>query len=119
MKLKIILISLLLVSVFTNQALAVRSWGSINDTYQYDHLEITHNEDRNICRISGELINKSNELKDAVHLKIYAFNIHDTLLWDEIVFFSTLPKNQKMPFSETIYHCTNGDPYKLKFKVTD
>jgi len=119
MKLKIILVSLFFVFASIGQAFAVRSWGRINDSYQYDHLKITHNKDRNVCKISGELINKTNELKDGVHLKIYAFNIHDTLLWDEIVFFSTLPKNQKMPFSETIYHCTNGDPYKLKFKVTD
>ena len=119
MNLKITLISLFLVFASTGQAFAVRSWGKINETYQYDHLKITHQEDRNVCKISGELINKSNELKDAVFLKIYAFNIHDTLLWDEVVFFSTLPKDQKIPFSETIYHCTNGDPYKLKFKVSD
>ena len=98
--------------------MAIYSRGNINETYEYTNLKIKDNHN-GTCSISGEIVNKTNELKDGVFIKIYAFTINDTFLWSEILFFSTIPARGKVPFSEIIYDCSSGSPYKLKFKVTD
>lgn len=117
MKVNILFFTLLILLFLTSSAMAIYPSGNINKTYEYAHLKIRGFRD-GTCSISGEIINKTNELKDGVFIKIYAFSIHDTFLWSELLFFSTIPAKGEAPFSERIYNCSEDNPYKLKFNVT-
>ena len=117
MKVNILFFTLLILLLLTSSAMAIFSRGNINETYKYADLKIREIRG-GTCLISGKIINKTNELKDGVFIKIYAFTIHDTFLWDELLFFSTIPAKGEAPFSERIYNCSEDNPYKLKFNVT-
>ena len=104
--------------LLTSSAMAIRPWGDINKTYKYNYLKI-EDSGGGTCLISGEIINKTNKLKDGVWVKIYGFDIFNSFLWSKILFFSTIPARGKIPFAERIFNCSKSNPYKLKFKVIE
>jgi len=118
MKVSILILALLILFFSASSVMAIYSRGNINETYKYANLEIKENGD-GTCTISGEIINKTNQLKDSVWIKIHAFDIFKKFLWSNVLFFSTIPAKDGVVFAERIYRCSDDDPYILKFKVTD
>jgi len=94
---------------------AIGSWGIINQRFKYDHLEIRECRDGS-CVISGDIFNKTKKMKDDICIKIYAYNIHNSYLWSETLFFRTIPAQGKVRFSEKVRDCRNANPYKLVFE---
>ncbi len=109
------LVCLLLLSPMS---MAIDRWGEFNKTYKYDNLKI-HENNNGTCTIEGKVINTTRELKDGVYIKIFAFDIHGSLDWSNILFVSAISPNGEADFSDTILKCTESNPYKMSFKVTD
>lgn len=111
-------ITLLFLLIFSPPLMAIDRWGEFNETFKYDNLKIQEMRDGS-CLIEGTIINTTSELKDGVYVKIYAYSIHDTFYWSKILFFSTIPANDEIDFSESILDCSEDNPYKMKYKVTE
>ena len=115
-KLMIGLLALLFCAVFTNSVFAIYPWGKIDDTLSYDKLDISGGN--GTCRISMKVVNNSDKLYEGVYIKVYAFDIFKTMLWNHLFFISAIGPKGAVSISEKIYDCKERNPYSIKFKVT-
>lgn len=112
------LTALIAAMLMTTAAHALDKRGDINDKYSYENLEVADTRNGN-CRISGTIVNRSKEIASGVFITFYAFDNFDQLQWSHIVWVKAIDKGGKYRFSETILRCTEDNPYRFKFKVTE
>lgn len=111
----LLLIGLLLAaSPFTH---AVKSYGEINANTRYSDLEIRRTSSNNTCHLRITLHNESRKLRDAVGVRVYAFDIHKNLLWSDYLSIGTLGPKGKASARSRVRSCTEDHPYTVQFKV--
>ncbi|SEI72206.1 hypothetical protein SAMN05421831_108107 [Allopseudospirillum japonicum] len=110
-----ILASFLLIISPTSQA--VKSYGKLNHNTSYSDLEIRRTSGNNSCRLSITVQNESRTLRDAVGVKLYAFDIHKNLLWSKYLSIGTLGPKGKASAHSRVRPCTEDHPYQMQFKV--
>ncbi|MEE4357512.1 MAG: FxLYD domain-containing protein [Desulfococcaceae bacterium] len=112
------LTALIAAMLMTTAAHALDKRGDINGKYSYENLEVKDTRNGK-CRISGTIVNHSDQIASGVYITFYAFDNFDQLQWNHIVWVKAIDKGGKYPFNETILHCTEDNPYRFDFKVTE
>lgn len=112
-----ITIVLLLAALLAAPVAAFDRRGKIDDELSYKNLKVSGGG-QGKCRISGTLINRSDELFDPVFLTFYARNNQGRILWDTLVRVGVLDARGQANFSDTFTCTDGGHPYTIDIKAT-
>lgn len=110
------LTALLLAALVAAPAHAFDRRGKIDAELSYKNLKVDGGRGR--CRISGTLINRSDEIFDPVFLTFYARNNQGRMLWDTLVRVGVLDARGQTDFADSFTCTEQGHPYTIDIKAT-